>query len=72
MNTKSFLTEDEVAEEMQIGKSKAYQIIRILNAELESMGYLTVRGRVDAGYFRKKACYQDSAAPEEGGSHGSV
>ena len=58
MCKKSFLTVDEVAEELRVSKAKAYQIIRDLNAELQQMGYLTVAGRVNATYFCKKVCYE--------------
>ena len=58
MCKKSFLTADDVAEELQVSKAKAYQIIRDLNVELQKMGYLTVAGRVNATYFHKKVCYE--------------
>ena len=58
MCKKSFLTVDDVAEELRVSKAKAYQIIRDLNSELQQMGYLTVAGRVNATYFYKKVCYQ--------------
>ena len=48
------LTAAEVAEILQIGTSKAYQLIRIMNKELEDQGYLTIRGRVNERYFRKR------------------
>lgn len=58
MCKKSFLTVDEVAEELRVSKAKAYQIIRELNAELQQMGCLTVAGRVNATYFHKKVSYE--------------
>ena len=45
MAEKSFMTVEEVAEELRVSKSKAYQIVRELNAELQKQGYLTVAGR---------------------------
>ncbi len=59
MAEKSFMTVEEVAAELQVSKSKAYQIVRELNAELQKQGYLTVAGRVNATFFRKKVCYSD-------------
>lgn len=43
------------AAELQVSKSKAYQIVRELNAELQKQGYLTVAGRVNATFFHKKS-----------------
>ena len=54
MAEKSFMTVEEVAAELRVSKSKAYQIVRELNAELQKQGYLTVAGRVNATFFHKK------------------
>ena len=59
MVEKSFMTVEEVAAELRVSKSKAYQIVRELNAELQKQGYLTVAGRVNAKFFHKKVCYSD-------------
>lgn len=59
MQEKSFMTVDEVAVELQVSKSKAYQIVRELNVELRNQGYLTVAGRVNAAFFYKKVCYSE-------------
>ena len=56
----TFMTVDEVAEEMGVSKSYAYKVIRQLNQEMKSMGYLTVAGRVNRQYFMKKVCYDDA------------
>ena len=53
----TFLRVEEVAEEMEVSKSYAYKIVQRLNKELESMGYLTVAGRVNKPYFKEKVCY---------------
>ena len=53
----TFLRVEEVAEEMEVSKSYAYKIVQRLNRELESMGYLTVAGRVNRQYFMEKVCY---------------
>lgn len=57
MTDKSFMTAKEIAEELQVSESKAYQIVRQLNAEMQAMGYLTVKGRVNTEFFHKKVCY---------------
>ena len=56
MMNKSFMTVEDVAEEMGISKSYAYKVIKQLNEELQQMGYLTVPGRVNTNYFRKRIC----------------
>ena len=61
MENKAFLTVDEVAAEMGVSKSYAYKIVKKLNEELQQMGYLTVAGRINTNYFRKKVCYTETA-----------
>jgi len=60
MGNKSFMTVDEVAAEMAVSKSYAYKVVKKLNDELQKMGYLTVAGRVNTNYFRKKVCYEEA------------
>ena len=59
MAEKSFMTVEEVAAELRVSKSKAYQIVRELSAEMQKQGYLTVAGRVNATFFHKKVCYSE-------------
>ena len=59
MTEKSFMTVEEVAAELRVSKSKAYQIVRELNTELQKQGYLTVTGRVNATFSIKKVCYSE-------------
>ena len=59
MTEKSFMTVEEVAVEVRVSKSKAYQIVRELNVEMQKQGYLTVAGRVNATFFHKKVCYSE-------------
>lgn len=58
MAEKSFMTVEEVAAELRVSKSKAYQIVRELNAELQKQGYLTVAGRVNATFSFEKSLLQ--------------
>lgn len=58
MAGKSFMTVGEVAAESRVSKSKVYQIVRELNAELQKQCYLTVAGRVNATFFHKRVCYE--------------
>lgn len=53
---------EEVMAEAGVGKNTAYQIIKQLNAELEAMGKLTFRGRVNWRYFEEKVCYNGREA----------
>ena len=59
MENKSFMTVEEVANELGVSKSYAYKVVRELNTELQKLGYLTVSGRVNANFFRKKLCYSE-------------
>lgn len=45
---------NEVAEALEVSDPYAYKIIRKLNEELESEGYLTVKGRVNRNYFYER------------------
>ncbi len=49
-----FITANEVAEIMGISRSKAYQIVREMNKELKSMGYITVAGKCPVQFFKQK------------------
>lgn len=51
---KQYLTAKEIAETMGVSESKAYGIIRELNKELRTEGYLTVSGKVPVAFFKKK------------------
>ena len=52
-----FMSVEEVMAEAGVGRNIAYQIIKKLNAELEAMGKITFRGRVNRRYFEEKLCY---------------
>ena len=39
---------------LSVSESKAYQYIRIMNAELQERGFLTVRGKVPAAYVKER------------------
>jgi hypothetical protein len=54
MNDKRYLNANDVAEYMDISVPMAYKIIRKLNDELVSQGYLVVAGRVSRRYFEQK------------------
>ena len=60
----TFITVTEVAEIMGISKSYAYKIVHKLNEDLKAMGYLTIAGRVNRGYFLEKTCYSPGKSPQ--------
>ena len=49
-----FMRAEEVARELEVSKSYAYKLIQQLNAELREKGYITIAGRVNRQYFRKR------------------
>ena len=60
MTNRTFMTVEEVAAELDVSKSYAYKIVKQLNEELQKLAYLTVVGRVNTNYFRKKVCYSET------------
>ena len=59
MTNRTFMTVEEVAAELGASKSYAYKIVKQLNEELQKLGYLTVAGRVNTKYVRKKVGYSE-------------
>lgn len=51
---KRFLNASDVSEYMGISKPMAYKIIRKLNDELVSQGYIIVSGKISRKYFEQK------------------
>jgi len=49
-----FIKASEVATLLDVSRSYAYRIVKQLNAELESMGYLTIDGRTNRKYLYEK------------------
>ena len=54
---KTYLTANEVAEIMGVSISKAYQVIRTLNNQLEENGYYVIAGKINKRFFEEKCCY---------------
>ena len=44
----------DIAQMLGISKSGAYSIIRKLNGELESRGFIVIQGKVSKAYFEEK------------------
>ncbi len=53
-NNKLFIKADEVAAELGVSKPYAYKLIRKLNDELSTKGFITISGRVSRKYFEEK------------------
>lgn len=49
-----FYRVDEIMHILDVKETKAYEIIRQLNSELEQQGKLTVNGRVSRKYFEER------------------
>lgn len=54
MEQSIFISAQEVADMLGISKSKAYRIVRELNEELETKGFITVAGKVSRKFFEEK------------------
>ena len=52
--TKQFYTAQDLHELLGVSESKAYGLIRTMNEELKTQGYLIVRGRISAAYVKKR------------------
>ncbi len=51
---KLFITAAEVSALMGVSKAYAYRIIKQLNNELESKGYLVIAGKTSLKYFNER------------------
>ena len=60
---KLYLNASEVMQLLGVSQTRAYEIIRTLNAEMDKKGYLTIHGRVNRRYLLER-CY----SPEEKGA----
>lgn len=44
----------DLGELLGVSESKAYELIRIMNTELQQKGFLTLRGRVPVAYVNER------------------
>ena len=49
-----FIRADDVAQELNVSKPYAYKLIRKLNEELKSKGFITIAGRGNRQYFSER------------------
>ena len=54
MEKTKIIRAEEVARELEVSKPYAYKLIRQLNEELKSKGFITVSGRVNRDYFNER------------------
>lgn len=51
---KIFFNANDICKILGVSKSKAYQIIRRLNGELEASGYIIIAGKCPQKYFAER------------------
>ncbi len=54
MKENHMMTAEDVAKELGVSKGHAYKLIRELNEELQSKGYLVVAGKVPKAFWETK------------------
>lgn len=54
MQKNYMMNANDVANELGVSKGHAYKLIRQLNEELETSGYLTVSGKIPRAFWEKK------------------
>lgn len=59
----------EVSQILGVSEGKSYGIIRELNAELKSRGYITVAGKVPKKFFFEKCYCDENEAVKERNIH---
>ena len=54
MEKSKFVSTEEVANELGVSKSLAYKLIRQMNDELKTKGFMVVSGKVSRMYYEEK------------------
>ncbi len=54
MKNSLFMTAEDIVAVTGMSEAYAYKLIRKLNEELESKGYMTLKGRVSRDYFEER------------------
>ena len=65
MKESNFRKVAEGAQELGVSRSYAYKVMRTLNEELRTKGYLVVSGRISRKYFMDRVCYGAGERKEE-------
>lgn len=50
----SMMCVEDVAQELECSKSYAYKVVKALNKELDTLGYITIAGRIPRAFWEKK------------------
>lgn len=50
----TFMSVEDVMRALDVSQSFAYKVIRNLNAELKTKGYITIAGKISTKYFNEK------------------
>lgn len=59
MENSRFMNAADVAKDFGISESKAYMLIKEMNDELKSRGFITVAGRVSKKYYLQRTYNED-------------
>ena len=54
MDKKTFITASEMADCLGVSKAHAYKIIKNLNEQLKSKGFMTITGKVSRQFFEER------------------
>lgn len=54
MSEKIYYNAEDIATMLGISMGKAYKILREMNQELSSKGFLTIAGKIPVAYFKEK------------------
>lgn len=54
MKNELFVTAGEIAQDLGVSKPFAYKLVKQMNEELETRGFITIAGRVSRKYYEKK------------------
>lgn len=54
MKKELFVRAEDVANELGISKPYAYKLVREMNEELKTKGFMTIAGRVSRQFFEEK------------------
>lgn len=54
MEKSRFISTEEVANELGVSKSFAYKIVRQMNDELKTKGFMIVAGKVSRVFYKEK------------------
>ena len=54
MNEKIYYSAEDIAKMLGVSMGKAYKILREMNKDLASKGFLTIAGKIPVKYFKEK------------------